>query len=231
MRHVFCVFSAFALSLVGVSGARGDIVVGSPNLPPPEGQYITPALAHQLYQIGALTIQAVRIRHSGFLASFPPPLTVGASTSHTFGSTLQGQIIVNNGPPAPFTDPATVSVTVTKASGPAGSSPLGTFNTQMTQLDVDLGGGMKIRIDPTTPSVGQTTISDAGGGQFRINSFFDIFTDLSLDNGATWTPSSVSGHVDLTANPEPSSLVLGSIGAVVCLGAVRARRRRSRSAA
>jgi hypothetical protein len=229
MRRYFLVAAALALPLSFVSGARAGIIVGSPNLPPP-GQYVTPAEAHQLYNAGALTIEVVRIRHFGFSASFPPPQNVGDSTLHTFGSTLQGFVSVNGGPLQPFSDPATVSVDVTKASGPNGS-PLGTFNTQMTQLNVLLAdfGGAEIRIDPVTPSLGSTTIADAGGGMFAISSFFDIFTDLSLDGGATWIPSQISGHVDLVPNPEPSALISISIGAIVCLGTLRASRIRRRA--
>src|SRR4029077_4306857 len=67
-----------------------------------------------------------------------------------------------------------------------------TFNTEMTQLDIT-GPGFLLRESPTLPSTGQTTITDTGG-QFHINSFFDIFTEISLDGGATWTPAQSAVH-------------------------------------
>ena len=72
-----------------------------------------------------------------------------------------------------------------------------TFDTEMLQLDLSGGSlppGVMIRESPTLPSVGQTKLTDKGGGNFQIDSFFDIFTELSLDGGATWTPSNGSGH-------------------------------------
>lgn len=72
----------------------------------------------------------------------------------------------------------------------SGTGDDGTFTTQMTQLDMSgLSGGAMIRLDPNAPSTGQTTITDNGNGTFQITSFFDIFTDISLDGGNTWAPS------------------------------------------
>ena len=67
---------------------------------------------------------------------------------------------------------------------------------------------------PTLWSFGQTTITDIGGGQYHIDSFFDIFTELSLDGGSTWLPSAGSTRIELGPNalqqvvPEPAALGL-----------------------
>ena len=64
------------------------------------------------------------------------------------------------------------------------------FDTEMLQLDLT-GGGLPamIRESPTVPSLGQTLKQDLGGGKYRIDGFFDVFTELSLDGGQTWYPS------------------------------------------
>lgn len=96
---------------------------------------------------------------------------------------------------------------------------------EMISLDISGGtlpSGMMIRESPTQPSAGFTTYEPIGGGQFRIDSFFDVFTELSLDGGATWIPSSGPSRMS-TQTPEPSSIALFTMGA---LGMVMLRKRR-----
>jgi hypothetical protein len=96
----------------------------------------------------------------------------------------------------------------------------------MTQLNISgLPGGAMIRIDPVNPSTGITTVTPVGGGMFMMNSFFDIFTDLSLDGGQTWTPANGPAHEVLVPSPEPSTWLLLVSGAALAL---LARWRRSR---
>jgi len=79
------------------------------------------------------------------------------------------------------------------------------FDTEMLQLDLS-GGGLPVRIreSPTLQSLGGTNQRDLGGGQYRIDSFFDVFTELSLDGGQTWFPSGQSLHVT-TASQNPTA--------------------------
>src|SRR6185369_6360743 len=53
---------------------------------------------------------------------------------------------------------------------------------------------------PTLQSTGQTTVRPVAGG-FMISSFFDVFTELSTDNGVTWMPAQQSAHVELRNDP------------------------------
>jgi len=68
-----------------------------------------------------------------------------------------------------------------------------------------------LRESPTIESLGQTSIDIFTGG-YRIDSFFDVFTELSLDGGATWYPS--DGPVQMTSVPEPSGVALATLGLV-----------------
>jgi len=80
------------------------------------------------------------------------------------------------------------------------------FDTEMLQLDLS-GGGMpaKVRESPTLASQGGTNQRDLGGGQYRIDSFFDVFTELSLDGGQSWFPSSQPLHVTtIDQSPTPT---------------------------
>ena len=83
------------------------------------------------------------------------------------------------------------------------------FDTEMLQLDL-VGGGMPVMIreSPTLKSLGGTNQRDLGGGLYRIDSFFDVFTELSVDNGQSWLPASQPLHVttiDLTPTPTRAS--------------------------
>jgi hypothetical protein len=88
----------------------------------------------------------------------------------------------------------------------------------MEMLSFDISGvynGVSpflIRESPTLASTGKTTIESLAGGQYRIDSFFDVFTDMSVDGGQTWFPMV----------PEPSAAVL--MMAMVIAVPIRTRR-------
>lgn len=85
----------------------------------------------------------------------------------------------------------------------------GTFDTEMTQLDLagmSPLGALMIRESPTLSSPGQLTLADIGGGQSMMDSFFDVFTELSFDGGKVWYPSNGSARFQLpTEIPEPAA--------------------------
>ena len=65
------------------------------------------------------------------------------------------------------------------------------FDTEMLQLEFSGGtmpAGMRLRESPTLPSKGRTSLRALPDGQFLVDSFFDVFTELSLDDGRTWEP-------------------------------------------
>lgn len=106
---------------------------------------------------------------------------------------------------------------------------LSTFDTEMMSMDITGGSmpnGMRLRESPTKQSLGKTSIRESPTkGTYQISSFFDIFTELSIDGGQSWTPSSSSNELDLRSSPvpEPASMATLAIGAVALL-----RRRNSK---
>ena len=76
------------------------------------------------------------------------------------------------------------------------------FDTEMLSMmpppTVPPGAAVKIRESPTLPSKGKTSVQNVSGGGFRIGSFFDVFTEISLDDGNTWYPVINPTHVELT---------------------------------
>lgn len=85
--------------------------------------------------------------------------------------------------------------------------------------------------DRDVPSVGATLV--APGQPFGVTSFFDIFTEISLDQGMSWTNSDgpshfVLGPADVTAVPESGTLTLICAG-LAGVGVKRQMRARGRS--
>jgi hypothetical protein len=198
--------------------ASASLITADPNLPP-AGQYRTAADVHADYLLGGGNIMTLaNIVHFGFTGIVRIP--VGPDERESFGSTVTGDLLLNNVPQGSIVLSGPVETLVHNKVG----NTTGTFDTEMLALSLT-GGGVLVRESPTLPSLGQTTITDLGGGQFRIDSFFDVFTELSLDGGQTFIPSAGSTRVVLT--PEPASLVLLALG-LAALGACRARARPTR---
>ena len=201
-----------ALALSASPPARADIVTADPSLPPASGEYRTAADVHASYGGGAVVI--TDIRHFGFTNVSRIPL--GADELEQFDSVLQGVVTVPVSTPILLQGPVATGVL-----GKVGNVT-GTFTTELLSMNLSTGAVL-IRESPTLASLGQTTIEDIGGGLFRISSFFDVFTELSLDGGQNFIPS--DGATRVTLVPEPGTLVLAGFGAAL----LAARRRAGRA--
>ena len=171
-------------------------------LPPPNSQYT--ATLHQLYAAGLIDLRDPI--HFDFTSCDPPPPLPGNTTNHSFGSAVRARISMDGGQSYQnHQAPAQVTVRVTNLTT-IGDRTI--FDTEMLQLDISGGTlppGVMIRESPTRASTGRTTERPGAGGYY-IDSFFDIFTELSLDGGQTWMPSdNGAGHVGMDIiNPTPA---------------------------
>jgi hypothetical protein len=143
----------------------------------------------------------------------PVPTPSGWMIDSTFNFTYSVDLRRGNDPFTTHTGTGTAHV--------VGTAPLGPepriFDMEMLSFDISgVYNGVSpflIRESPTLASTGKTTIESLAGGQYRIDSFFDVFTDMSVDGGQTWFPMV----------PEPSAVVLMMMAMV---GAVPIRTRR-----
>ena len=162
------------------------------NLPPLGGHYISPPEWHALYPMGIAVKDVV---HSAFMVSWPPP-PPGMTQVHGFDSQVEMEVSMDGGETwAPYSAPAIVTVRITGSI----SEP-NTYDTEMTQLDVSGGSlppGVMLRESPTLQSTGRTSVRDNGGG-YQIDSFFDIYTEVSVDGGNNWYPdTNAPAHMEL----------------------------------
>jgi hypothetical protein len=168
-------------------------------LPPPNGMYNSePNQWFATYPSG-IVIRNFSSRQ--FTQSIPPP-SPGAPVTFSFNSKTEMEISYDGGSTfQPIRTNATNTMQITYQSSSGGED---IYQTEMMQLDIsggDLPAGVLIRESPMLSSIGQTRIKPVPGG-YMIDSFFDIYTEISTDFGGSWMPSVDPGYVELLVNPE-----------------------------
>jgi hypothetical protein len=219
-RFVLSALSVVVGMMTGGSLALSAVITSNPGLPPDQGVYTTPAYG-VAYFGGGLQVVLSQPQMQP-VANTVVRSPSGPNELENFISVVSGEISVNGSPNSPtnLTGPS-----LTEAFGKIGNVT-GTFQTEMLQLNLSGNsafGPYMIRESPTLHSTGQTSITDIGGGQYRIDSFFDVFTELSLDGGASWISSDGSTHLDLV--PEPGTIVLLATGVLAVLAYAWRRQR------
>lgn len=221
------------MALANPSWSQG-LDTDNPTLPP-EGVYLSPDDVHAMYDGPSLDIVMMAVQHQPFQEPPVQRSMIPDGEQETFHSTLDASAEV-------FFEGSSLGIIPVHLEGPVttnvgggySSGSTGTYPTEMVAMQ--LSGfvpdpfntfgppiPMFVQESPSQPSLGQISIADIGGGNYHIDSFFDVFTEVSLDGGASWIPSTGSTHVDLYGIPEPASIVLMGLALIGLAGWKRHR--------
>ncbi|MDP2209179.1 MAG: hypothetical protein Q8K98_10485, partial [Bacteroidota bacterium] len=189
---LFLISLVSVLTLTGFNEAISQGASYSNDNLPTYGQYIG---------VGEITYPptTARVRvhaiHNGRSQSAPPE--PGMSSTYSTGITYMLSVSTDNGTTWTTYDvPGALSFSAQYSSA---TSDERTFSTEMLSMEVGGSslGGVMLRESPTLQSTGTTKIKRVADASYRIGSFFDIFTEISLDGGATWTRSAAASRVKL----------------------------------
>jgi hypothetical protein len=162
-------------------------VYPDPYLPPPNSEYLDKGGWFAFYADG---IVISNVHQHGFTSSIVPPLP-GYTTSHAFGEQVDLEVSYDGG--LTFTHataPATVTFQITCRLGGDGITQY--YDTEMMQLDISGGSlppGVRLCESPIRASLGRTSEKSLLTGNYGIESFFDIYTEVSTDGGMSWYPT------------------------------------------
>ncbi len=216
-----------ALGLTFAGGNRVyayGIVVPDPGLPPSD-----PAAAYVGQNSVVYSQYGVTLNVPFFIGNFTniQVATQGANEIANFDASFSG-VATAGGVNFPFLLSGPVSM---ETFGNAGLTT-GTFNEQLLSVDFTgtvAGNSVAFILDPSQASTGAVTVSQIGVNppSYNITSFFDIFTELSINQGP-FDSASASAHITLESVPEPSTWIL-SITAGLILSVTHAARSRRRA--
>ncbi len=215
---LLCCLSAFSSLSVASFQTTSNLLL------PPGGQYADSAGWY--YSLGS-GVFITNFTLSGFVAAeavIPP--APGITITSSCNVQASGMKSVDGGQTySPFTAATQLSFSIT---GGVAAINTQTFTAEMLSMNISINNSsppwfLMIRESPTRASLGQTSITNLNNGFYAINSFFDVFTELSDNGGQFWYPSTDSSRLTLT--PEPATLLLLGLGGM----AVRSKKAKSKS--
>src|SRR6185436_5466922 len=133
----------------------------------------------------------------------------GASKVHSFGSVVSGLMSTDGG--ATFSEislPAAVRVRTTHDHM---EGDMQVLRAEIESMEItNTSPPIRIRESPVLLSAGVTTVRPIPAG-YAISSYFNVWTELSVDGGAHWIPSSVAGQMRLVESNAPPVFTMSQL--------------------
>jgi len=191
--------SAFAALITPDNGS------GTVTLPPPNGEYVTPAMFHAYLQQGGVITAELEARHGRFLNLVRRSGGSLGGEVETFNSNVQLKI-TGKGPLAGWSRTINVPTRCETHTGPrVPGDPVQSFDTVMYRLEGTVTGDPdfdSIHIVAGTgnglPSPGHTTLTDRKDGTFQVDSTFSMSFRLDYKGSVNGALKGASGETEKT---------------------------------
>jgi hypothetical protein len=209
VSRIFCIFAVMSVIVLGTGllfEAAAGVDFPSADLPPesnpPDCENLTSLYAgSEIHAVYPGPIVMTEPRYKCFRHVYRQ--AVGFDEAETFDCLWECTMDFGTGPVSvEFAGPGTHMV-FNRLLGTAG-----VFSCEIIELSlVGTAGGynLELRESPTLASTGITDIADIGGGLYYIDSFFDVFTELSVDGGPWMSQTTDAARITLvTAESVPT---------------------------
>ncbi|MDP2209918.1 MAG: FG-GAP-like repeat-containing protein [Bacteroidota bacterium] len=203
------------------SSSPPSISVATNNFPPDGMDFTPPSYGVTTFENGAMIRNTV-LRRIGISEPMPDaPLGVRSSVSSFFD--IFTEVSLDGSTWSPSSNVQKAWCFRVKVHDDAASRY---YDTEMYQFDApsSSSASVMLRESPTRASTGRVFPTLMSDGKFQVSSFFDIFTEISLDGGATWSPATTPTHIELTtATPSPRPVITsispstGPVGTIITI--------------
>jgi hypothetical protein len=218
MNSRICITALMASTILAMPVQAAPCITAAPSIAPADCSYI----GWRSQSRASFSDGMSSYNFSGFRLGFAPP-PPGPPPPGGIASFFDVFVEIDFGPLIPLSGVGLFD------SGPSlPQQPLppgGPVPIELLAMDL-VSVPFMLRESPTEQSMGEIEVTDLGSGLYQVDSFFDVFVELSLDGGLSWLPQSQANRglrLQLQSNsvPETTSSVLAALG----LFAVARRRR------
>jgi hypothetical protein len=143
--------------------------------------------------------------HGGFTSSVDPPRAPGTTAIADYHATFTGELALD----PPHASTAVVHPVAARAhmveriTFAVRRGDALVFDTELVAFDLGESGlpaGVLVRESPGRVSPGRATITTLTRGRHRVESYFDVWLEISLDGGRSWSPAAAA--VRMSIGPE-----------------------------